>query len=303
MSDYISCVEAHGGNKEETHIVIQNIIEDVVSGQAGGSGSGPLTKGKGQLTLGIAQEDRVIEKIRTRWFPGGSDNCASITDKASNPSRPGPITPAPIKKVGRQQPAAPGNTLTRGEKVGNGIPGENCTDFRNGTCYECQYVMDFMGAKTGDRFPRTCSLMPKNSSIEVMFSGFITADAYDTDNKVWNVWISAQIDLIDNECRNDPSSEYTCADSRSSPGLGTGKDVTINRLWKRFKLGGTKKLQDRTASAALVISHCQISAHPATCDAAPPGTGTNYQASDLPNRGFPGQHPPEPAVLTFRVKP
>lgn len=81
MADYISCVEASGGNHD---VMLQEITElggQKASSNIKGSGSGGIAKGSGQLSLDRASERALAKRWETRWFPGGMSECSKVLDK------------------------------------------------------------------------------------------------------------------------------------------------------------------------------------------------------------------------------
>lgn len=80
MADYISCVEATGGNKQE-------IIEEVskFGGQTSTAGAdvkakGPVISGAASAAIGRADEQKLARRLESRWFPNGASECSKVLD-------------------------------------------------------------------------------------------------------------------------------------------------------------------------------------------------------------------------------
>lgn len=83
MADYISCIEASGGNREEISEEITLLGVGKASTSIKGSGSGVVAKGSGAIVLDKASEKVLAKKLATKWFPKGMDKCAQFLDKAT----------------------------------------------------------------------------------------------------------------------------------------------------------------------------------------------------------------------------
>ncbi|MGD0276063.1 MAG: hypothetical protein ABSB79_08405 [Syntrophales bacterium] len=81
MADYISCVEASGGNRQEIIEFVSEIGEKQDSTRVKASGSGLVLKGSGEVTLDRASERTLAKKLETKWFPKGMSECAKVLDK------------------------------------------------------------------------------------------------------------------------------------------------------------------------------------------------------------------------------
>jgi hypothetical protein len=84
MADYISCVEASGGNRQE---MIEEVTE--LGGQKSStnvkvSGSGTVVKGSGGLALDKSAEKALAKRWETRWFQGGMSECSKLLDKPTS---------------------------------------------------------------------------------------------------------------------------------------------------------------------------------------------------------------------------
>jgi len=83
MADYISCVEASGGNRQEIAEEVSEIGGQKASTGIKASGSGTIVKGSGSLLLGKASERNLAKKLETRWFPKGMSECARVLNKTT----------------------------------------------------------------------------------------------------------------------------------------------------------------------------------------------------------------------------
>ncbi|MGD0281795.1 MAG: hypothetical protein ABSB95_05485 [Dissulfurispiraceae bacterium] len=81
MADYISCVEASGGNKQEISEVFSELGSGKTTTGVKGSGSGAIVKGSGSLLLDKASEKAIVKKIETKWYPSGMSECSKVLDK------------------------------------------------------------------------------------------------------------------------------------------------------------------------------------------------------------------------------
>jgi len=78
MADYISCVEASGGNHQELKNAIASAAE---SRKTSGGNVGvdvKLGKGNGAIVLGSNAETKLVENLESRWFPNGMSECAQV---------------------------------------------------------------------------------------------------------------------------------------------------------------------------------------------------------------------------------
>lgn len=81
MADYISCVEASGGNRQQISEEISAIGGQKTSTGITASGSGAIVKGAGSLSLNKRDEKALVSKLETRWFPNGMSECSKVLDK------------------------------------------------------------------------------------------------------------------------------------------------------------------------------------------------------------------------------
>jgi hypothetical protein len=80
MADYISCLEASGGNKKEIVDEISRAGKNQTSGGISGSGKGPAVAASGSIALDQKTETELVRKFETRWFPGSMSECAKAMD-------------------------------------------------------------------------------------------------------------------------------------------------------------------------------------------------------------------------------
>jgi hypothetical protein len=194
-------------------------------------------------------------------------------------------------------------------------PETNCTTWKNGVCYKCDFPVRFVSVSDPSTFKFICTRMPPGSKVAFGFDGFITITKEFPDNKVWNSWITAYLDGIDEQCdRNVRRFQYDCSDSRVSPGLGSNlpaDQVKLNFFWTYFQLRGTHQLKnpkaigsivaqapETTAVGSLVLSRCATGPKNATCDSVPPGQGSPDQ--NVSTKGFP--FPPELIPAHFFIE-
>jgi hypothetical protein len=101
MADYISCLEAAGGNQATAKTELDKQLAGQVAGGAQGSGQGAIIKGAGSLTLSRGTEQKIVEKVDKQWFAGGGSDCL----KAFELQLRAKLTPAvrkdppPVKKA------------------------------------------------------------------------------------------------------------------------------------------------------------------------------------------------------------
>jgi hypothetical protein len=96
MADYISCVEASGGNKQAIVQTLTSEGKQKTAAEASGTVKGTIAEGAGKLTLGLDDEASLVGKLEGTWFPGGMSECGNAL--------PGPLRKAALK-VHRKQGA------------------------------------------------------------------------------------------------------------------------------------------------------------------------------------------------------
>jgi hypothetical protein len=175
----------------------------------------------------------------------------------------------------------------------------NCKQWEGKNCVFCEVPISFFAVLSKTTIPFACTHMPEGASVEVKFEGlFITVNASEPDNKVWNTWIIASAKGLSACTPTD------CKDQRISPGLGSNGPVTLVRVWKTFDFDGIAKVKSGIAQVQLYIDGCSAGPLGSICDSSPPGTGSNYTAEGVTNRGFPDYvpYPPPPGKVRFRVQ-
>lgn len=94
MADYISCIEATGGNRQTILEELSQIGGKNQSGDISASGGNAVVKGAAEITLNSQSESALIKKLETRWFAGGASDCSKgLTSQTSVSTQP------PRKKV------------------------------------------------------------------------------------------------------------------------------------------------------------------------------------------------------------
>lgn len=84
MADYISCVEASGGNSERIAREVTNANAGKTDVGVTGSGSGVVVKGSGSVTVDRATEHALASKFEQTWTSMGMEECRKVLD----PPRP-----------------------------------------------------------------------------------------------------------------------------------------------------------------------------------------------------------------------
>jgi hypothetical protein len=112
MADYISCVEASGGNSERISFEVENANAGKTGVGVKGSGSGIVAKGSGSVTVDRATEQALASKFEHTWTEKGMEECRKVLDPPRSPS------PHPNKT-----PNASGNNVNGNQTAGapNGI--------------------------------------------------------------------------------------------------------------------------------------------------------------------------------------
>lgn len=81
MADYISCVEASGGNRGQMIIDVREAGTNSKAIDASLSGKGPIVKGSVGAKVNRATEQALAKRWETRWFSGSMNTCAQVLDK------------------------------------------------------------------------------------------------------------------------------------------------------------------------------------------------------------------------------
>jgi hypothetical protein len=96
MADYISCVEASGGNSERIATEVTNAKAGSTGVDLKGSGSGMVVKGSGSVTVDRATEQTLASKFEQTWTSTGMEECRKVLGSRSaqpkTPSSPKPST-------------------------------------------------------------------------------------------------------------------------------------------------------------------------------------------------------------------
>ena len=77
MADYISCIEATGGNKQEIQNEIASVVGTNKSGGAKAEGSAKVVKGTASIVLDNRTEDKIVRKLEAKWYPLNESACAN----------------------------------------------------------------------------------------------------------------------------------------------------------------------------------------------------------------------------------
>lgn len=86
MADYISCVEASGGNSERIAFEVSNANTGKTDVGVKGSGSGVVAKGGGSVTVDRATEKALASKFEHTWTDKGMEECRKVLDPPKSPS-------------------------------------------------------------------------------------------------------------------------------------------------------------------------------------------------------------------------
>jgi hypothetical protein len=86
MADYISCVEASGGNSDRITSEVANANAGKTDVGVKGSGSGVVVKGSGSVTVDHATEQALATKFEHTWNQKGMEECRKVLDPPKPPS-------------------------------------------------------------------------------------------------------------------------------------------------------------------------------------------------------------------------
>jgi hypothetical protein len=86
MADYISCIEATGGNKEQIHEEISSLLEKEADANVNASGGNSVVKGAANFKLDKKAESALVKTIEKRWFNGGTSECTKVLNSSLPPS-------------------------------------------------------------------------------------------------------------------------------------------------------------------------------------------------------------------------
>jgi hypothetical protein len=87
MADYISCVEASGGNSERIALEVSNANAGKTDVGVQGSGSGVIAKGSGSITVDRATEKALASKFEHTWTDKGMEECRKVLDPPKPPHK------------------------------------------------------------------------------------------------------------------------------------------------------------------------------------------------------------------------
>ena len=90
MADYISCVEASGGNSERIAYEVSNADAGKTDVGLKGSGSGVVAKGSGSITVDRATEKALASKFEHTWTGKGMEECRKVLEPPKSPHKSGP---------------------------------------------------------------------------------------------------------------------------------------------------------------------------------------------------------------------
>jgi hypothetical protein len=93
MADYISCVEASGGNHDEISLEVSNAQGGRTAAGVSGSGSGVVVKGSGSVSLDRATEQALQKKFREKWGSQGMESCLKALGTGKNAPKPAKKAP------------------------------------------------------------------------------------------------------------------------------------------------------------------------------------------------------------------
>src|ERR1700733_3006027 len=86
MADYISCVEASGGNSERIATEVTNANAGKTDVGVKGSGSGVVVKGNGSVKVDRATEHALASKFEQTWTDKGMEQCRKVLDPPKSPT-------------------------------------------------------------------------------------------------------------------------------------------------------------------------------------------------------------------------
>jgi hypothetical protein len=75
MSDFMMCVAAVGGNKQEVVDYVTSRAKDSKAGKVEGAGKGVVISGSGALSLDAGTEREIARLLNTKYFSGGVSAC------------------------------------------------------------------------------------------------------------------------------------------------------------------------------------------------------------------------------------
>jgi hypothetical protein len=87
MSDYIACLEASGGNKQEIATEFSSAVKDSTDTKVKGTGSGVIIKADGSLELGTNAERSIFGKLSSKFYAGAMAQCETVLKLSSSEQR------------------------------------------------------------------------------------------------------------------------------------------------------------------------------------------------------------------------
>jgi hypothetical protein len=149
MADYISCVEASGGNSERIAYEVSNADAGKTGVGVKASGSGVVAKGSGSITVDRATEKALASKFERTWTDKGMEECRKVLDPPKSPHH----NTTPSASHPQQQP-----TATRPPTLRDLFKSDfsNVMKFTDDSCeiqwkdgtksgFSCQAYLDFEG--------------------------------------------------------------------------------------------------------------------------------------------------------------
>jgi hypothetical protein len=91
MSDYLVCVDASGGNKQDVYDEIASIINNGGNGKASATAEGVVIRGGGTVELDKKAEQQFSNVISSKFFGHAMDICRQVLADIA-PSTP-PVAP------------------------------------------------------------------------------------------------------------------------------------------------------------------------------------------------------------------
>lgn len=91
MSDYIACVEASGGGKQDLLDFLQTKTTESAAGAGAAKGSGVVVAAGGSLELSGQREQEIIKLAESKFFPNAMSECGkALPPIASSKAPPEP---------------------------------------------------------------------------------------------------------------------------------------------------------------------------------------------------------------------
>lgn len=125
MADFISCIEASGGNREELSKEVSRGGDGRSTGVVSGKGSASTTKGSGVGILDKSMEESVASKIKERWYSNAMAACSTILE-----NKPSKLVATP-----KPQPTTRTRHLSAHEL-------KQLTNFHGGAAYQVEWPVN-----------------------------------------------------------------------------------------------------------------------------------------------------------------